>query len=49
MVKVKFPLKIVELNALLESTDFSCEDPSRFFQAINIPVPDAQAITRFVD
>ncbi len=48
MVKVKFPSKIVELNALLETTDFNGGDCSKYYQEINIPVPDAEAISRFV-
>jgi len=45
-VKVKFPSKIVELSNLLESAEFSVKDPGRLHQAINIPIPDAQAISR---
>jgi len=45
MVKTKFPAKILELNSILE-TDFGVQDLSIFRQEVNIPVPDAEAITR---
>jgi len=45
-VKVKFPAKIVELTNLLESADFNIKDPALLQQIINIPIPDAQAISR---
>jgi len=46
MVKLRFPRKILELNDLIESPQFNLRDPACIQQPLNIPVPDAQAISR---
>jgi len=46
LVKTVFPRKIMELNKLLDSTEFSYEEQQKsLYEALNIPIPDAQAIS----
>ena len=42
-----FPKKIVELNELLETSQFGRQDLSEVHQPLNIPVPDPVLINRY--
>jgi len=47
LIKSVLPRKIDELNKLLDSAEFSYEHQHKLlYEALNIPVPDAQAISR---
>ena len=45
-MKSIFPEKILTLNALLDSPDFSIKDIRVLHQPLNIPVPDSVAVVR---
>jgi hypothetical protein len=49
LVKNVFPKRISELNDMLESTEFNMElQKDNLRVPLNIPVPDAQAIARYL-